>query len=33
MMTLDTFERLLAALGAQAEKDRRNGQLMRQVFP
>nr|DAT43351.1 MAG TPA: hypothetical protein [Caudoviricetes sp.] len=28
-----TFERLLAALEAQAEKDRRNGQLMRQVFP
>lgn len=33
MMTLGTFERLLAALEAQAEKDRRNGQLMRQVFP
>lgn len=33
MMTLGTFERLLAALDAQAEKDRRNGQLMRQVFP
>ena len=33
MMTLGTFGRLLAALEAQAEKDRRNGQLMRQVFP
>ena len=33
MMTLGTFERLLAALEAQAEKDRRNSQLMRQVFP
>ena len=33
MMTLGTFERLLAALEAQAEKDRQNSQLMRQVFP
>lgn len=33
MMRQATFERLLAALEAQAEKDRRNGQLMRQVFP
>ena len=33
MMTQATFEGLLAALEAQAEKDRRNGQLMRQVFP
>jgi len=33
MMMQATFERLLVALEAQAEKDRRNGQLMRQVFP
>ena len=33
MMTLGTFERLLAALDAQAEKDMRNSELMRQVFP
>ena len=33
MMRQATFEELLAALEAQAEKDRRNGQLMRQVFP
>ena len=28
MMTQATFERLLAALEAQAEKDRRNSKLM-----
>ena len=33
MMTLGTFERLLAALDAQEKKDRRNGKLMQQAFP
>ena len=33
MMTQATFEGLLAALEAQAEKDRRNSRLMQQIFP
>ena len=33
MMTQATFEGLLAALEAQAEKDRRNSKLMQQIFP
>ena len=33
MMTQATFEGLLAALEAQAEKDCRNSKLMQQIFP
>jgi len=33
MMRQATFERLLAALEAQAEKDCRNSKLMQQIFP
>ena len=33
MMTQATFERLLVALEAQAEKDCRNSKLMQQIFP
>ena len=33
MMTQATFEGLLAALEAQAEKDRRNSRLMQQIVP
>ena len=33
MMRQATFEGLLAALEAQAEKDCRNSKLMQQIFP